>query len=154
MYSSNWRAYPSGYKQSPPRISSSVGFWFLCITTFFALPIQLKVRIAKNIAQNGGMSMTDLEKRQIDIMRLNGYGYLKIAMAAGISKNTVKSYCRRQKSIESKLETDYCAICGRPIDKSKRENRRFCSDACRTKWWNEHPKAKMSYRTNCACCFS
>lgn len=96
--------------------------------------------------------MTDSQKSQIDKMRLKGCGYVKIALAIGISENTVKSYCRRQKAADIKEEIDCCAECGTSIDKSKRGNRRFCSDACRTKWWNEHPKAQMSYKANCACC--
>ena len=96
--------------------------------------------------------MTDSQKEQIDIMRLSGYGYLKIAKALGVSENTVKSYCRRQKSTESKEEIDCCAECGISINKSKCGSRRFCSDPCRTKWWNEHPKTEMPYKSNCACC--
>ena len=96
--------------------------------------------------------MTDNQKSLIDKMRLDGCGYVKIAKAIGVSENTVKSYCRRQKMTECKEEADCCAECGTLIDKSKRGSRRFCSDACRTKWWNEHPKAEMLYKANCACC--
>lgn len=38
------------------------------------------------------------------------------------------------------------------IDISTRGGRRFCSDTCRMKWWNKHPKADMPYTANCACC--
>lgn len=96
--------------------------------------------------------MTDNQKGQIDKMRQEGCGYVKIALAIGISENTVKSYCRRQKAAVIKEEIDRCAECGKPIDKSKRSSRRFCSDACRIKWWNKHPKAKMPYTAHCACC--
>lgn len=96
--------------------------------------------------------MTDSQKSHIDIMRREGCGYVKIALAIGISENTVKSYCRRQKAADIKEEIDRCAECGKHIDTSKRSGRRFCSDDCRTKWWNTHPKAEMPYKANCTCC--
>jgi len=96
--------------------------------------------------------MTDNQKSLIDKMRIDGCSYVNIAKIIGVSENTVKSYCRRQKMTGCKEETACCAECGKPIDKSKRGNRRFCSDACRTKWWNEHPKVEMLYKANCACC--
>lgn len=96
--------------------------------------------------------MTDSQKSSIDKMRQEGYGYAKIAQVVGASENTVKSYCRRQKSLTEKEETNTCAECGCLIDMTKRCGRRFCSDACRTKWWNKHPKSEMPYSAVCACC--
>lgn len=129
------------------------GHYFLLIYYgFFTLSVQLKVRMAKALTRNGGMIMTDSQKSQTDKMRLDGCGYLKIAKAMGVSENTVKSYCRRQKSTDGKEKNDCCAQCVKPIDKSKRSGRRFCSDTCRTKWWNAHPKAEMPYKANCAYC--
>lgn len=97
--------------------------------------------------------MTDDQKTHIDNLRLEGCGYSKIAKEIGVSQNTVKSYCRRSKTNnESEENIDVCEQCGKPIDKSKRSARRFCSDACRNKWWNEHPKAEMPYDATCACC--
>ena len=102
--------------------------------------------------QSGGRVMTNEQKEKITFMRQAGCGYLKIAKAIGVSENTVKSYCRRQKVINVTEESDFCAQCGKPIDKSKRSGRRFCSDVCRIKWWNKHPKAEMRYTAHCACC--
>ena len=96
--------------------------------------------------------MTDNQKSQIDKMRREEYGYVKIAQAIGLSENTVKSYCRRQKCADGKEQTARCAECGNPIDKSSRENKRFCSDFCRMKWWNSHPKPDMPYVAHCAHC--
>ena len=97
--------------------------------------------------------MTDSQRILIDNLRLEGYGYSKIATEIGVSENTVKSYCRRSKT-NSKAQENIaaCEQCGKLIDMSKRSARRFCSDACRNKWWNEHPKTEMSYVTTCACC--
>ena len=103
-------------------------------------------------SQIGGLELTNEQKEKIDVMRQDGYGYVKIAKALGISENTVKSYCRRQKAVDATEEIDFCAQCGKPIDKSKRSGRRFCSDTCRIRWWNKHPKLKMPYTAQCACC--
>ncbi|MDD4475229.1 MAG: RNA polymerase subunit sigma-70 [Eubacteriales bacterium] len=97
--------------------------------------------------------MTDTQRMQIKELRLAGYGYLKIAKEIGVSENTVKSYCRRSKTnCKAQEITVVCEQCGETIDISKRRMRRFCSDNCRSKWWNKHPKVEMSYTVNCACC--
>lgn len=41
--------------------------------------------------------MTEGQKTQIANLRGEGYGYVRIAQALGISENTVKSFCRRKK---------------------------------------------------------
>lgn len=96
--------------------------------------------------------MTSEQKQEISAMQQAGLGYSKIAKVIGVSENTVKSYCRRQKTIIVSEIIDLCAQCGMPIDKSKRSSRRFCSDACRIKWWNKHPKADLPYKEHCAYC--
>jgi endogenous inhibitor of DNA gyrase (YacG/DUF329 family) len=96
--------------------------------------------------------MTNEQKQEITSMRQAGFGYSKIAKIIGVSQNSVKSFCRRQKATAVSEKIDLCAQCGKPIDKSKRSSRRFCSDTCRMKWWNKHPKADMPYTANCACC--
>ncbi len=96
--------------------------------------------------------MTYEQRERITTMRQSGIGYIKIAQALGLSENTVKSFCRRQKSVATNEETALCEECGKHIDISKRGGRRFCSDACRMKWWNKHPKVDMPYTANCVCC--
>ena len=96
--------------------------------------------------------MTSEQKQEINAMQQAGFGYSKIAKVIGVSENTVKSYCRRQKAINVTESIDLCAQCGKPIDKNKRSSKRFCSDFCRIKWWNKHPKAEMAYSVCCACC--
>ncbi|GAB1360151.1 hypothetical protein MASR1M31_19500 [Porphyromonadaceae bacterium] len=96
--------------------------------------------------------MTDEQRERITILRQAGKGYIRIAQEIGLSLNTVKSYCRRQKSVVTKEETARCAECGKPIDIGARGGKRFCSDSCRMKWWNKHPKAHMPYKANCAFC--
>ena len=52
--------------------------------------------------------MTNEQRERITTMRQDGIGYIKIAQALGLSENTVKSYCRRQKSVITKEETARC----------------------------------------------
>lgn len=95
--------------------------------------------------------MTQDEKRRIEELRGSGLGYAKIAKTLDISENTVKSYCRRL-TAPTAIAADRCAQCGKSIDRSKRSNKRFCSDTCRMKWWNRHPKPGLTYTAVCACC--
>ena len=67
-----------------------------------------------------------------------GLGYKKIAEDLGISVNTVKSFCRRQRL---KMYDAFCLQCGSPIQQPPRvRKKKFCSDKCRSKWWNRHPE--------------
>lgn len=88
--------------------------------------------------------MTEIQKKQIDIMRCAGKGYKTIAKLLGISENTVKSYFRRNKLQPGEVavineNAHYCPSCGVEVEQTaKRKLKRFCSDACRIKWWNSH----------------
>lgn len=103
------------------------------------------------------------QKTEIASLRSKGYGYTKIAQVLGLSKNTVKSYCRRNNlSGEALLNgTDmlvpsYCLECGKPIVQTPgRKKKKFCSDECRHKWWNARPERiarKAVYSYTCAGC--
>ena len=91
--------------------------------------------------------MTDLQKEQIKTLRLQGIGYVKIGEMLGISDNTVRSFCRRNGLGDAAKNTVACKHCGKLIKIiPKQKPRKFCSDACRTAWWNfvydesiEHP---------------
>lgn len=96
--------------------------------------------------------MTNEQKDRVTVMRQDGCGYIKIAKVLGVSENTVKSYCRRHKAIDVTTKINFCEQCGNPIDRNKRSGRRFCTDVCRTKWWNMHPKNETKYTAHCACC--
>lgn len=94
--------------------------------------------------------MTDYEKQQIKIMRLNAVGYTKIAQSLGMSVNTVKSYCRRNEN------THTCLHCGKGMRlKDKIKPRKFCCDNCRYAWWAEHQgeiKHRATYSFACDNC--
>ncbi len=91
--------------------------------------------------------MTDEQRNQIREYRANGMGYSKIAQALGLSVNTVKSFCRRKglggvvafTSNVTLTDTKVCECCGAEVIQNPgRKLKRFCSDRCRNKWWNEH----------------
>ena len=72
--------------------------------------------------------MTKEQKRLIDQYRQSGMKYSEIARTIGLPETTVKSYCYR----------------GKPIVSGKFRPRRFCSDACRNKYWLTHHEAAAS----------
>lgn len=88
--------------------------------------------------------MTTEEKEKIIQLRKAGICMAQIGEELGISKNIVKSFCRRQGlagdiGTESVAVTKPCLFCGLPVIQTPgRKEKKFCSDACRHKWWNEH----------------
>ena len=100
--------------------------------------------------------MTNQQKEQIRTMRLQGAGYIKIGKALGISDNTVRSFCRRNGLGENAKNALPCKQCGKLIKIiPKQKPKKFCSDACRNAWWNEHQECiarKAVYEYTCSCC--
>lgn len=54
--------------------------------------------------------MNDMQKAQIRELRLQGFGYRKIAKETGMSENTVKSYCRRHPLSPKEPETEQAPL--------------------------------------------
>lgn len=107
--------------------------------------------------------MTEEQKKQIETYRKNGYGYKQISNLTGLSLNTIKSFCRRNKLMDADLQGSSnqiicCEQCGKPVEqKEHRKRKRFCSDFCRNKWWNSHldmVNRKANYEITCPCCKS
>ncbi len=109
--------------------------------------------------------MNTQQKTQIASLRQKGYSYTKIADALGLSKNTVKSYCRRNGLSSAMIDAcqhtpeltiTFCKECGKEIQQTPhRKEKKFCSDTCRHKWWNERPEKitrKAVYSYTCAHC--
>lgn len=94
-------------------------------------------------------------KQEILKLRLEGYGYKRIATMLDLPLNTVKSCCRRnQYSKDSAEQTSVCLCCKTPIEQMPhRKRKKFCSRKCSNAWWNKH-KEKHTGETSiiCGCC--
>lgn len=85
--------------------------------------------------------MTENERAAIAEYRRQGHGYKKISQLTGVCESTVKTYCRRNglggMMVEARQKS--CQCCGKAIVQLPgRKEKKFCSDACRNKWWNSH----------------
>lgn len=105
--------------------------------------------------------MTDIQKSKILFLRGSGHGYSDIAVRLGVSKDTVKSFCRRNGMAGTRAgkqleQRNFCPQCGKKlVQPEKQKPRRFCSDQCRQAWWNAHPemvKQKAVYSYVCPTC--
>lgn len=98
--------------------------------------------------------MTYEQKRQIEALRLNNMSYGKIAKETGVSKDSVKSYCRRHGlKKEDLILYEKCLQCGTPlVQTAGRKLKKFCSDACRMEWWNSHQEASVCKEKNRKIC--
>lgn len=87
--------------------------------------------------------MTRKEIEAVGFLREQGLSATKIAEKTGLSVNTVKSYLRRHPVDEGKPR---CLTCGAPlIQVPGKKEKKFCSDLCRSRWWNRH--ADLRQRT-------
>lgn len=113
--------------------------------------------------------MTSDEKEKIRELRLKGMGYKKIANFLNLTRDSVRGFCKRNGlagnscvvalNFEEKMKRNLlCAYCNKPINQNgKGRTRRFCSDECRRKWWNENQdkrnkKETAFYKFTCAYC--
>lgn len=111
--------------------------------------------------------MTPDEKCRLTALRQAGCSYAEIAGELGISKNTVKTFCRRNgltveaenapvAETSEQLEGRLCPNCGKPVIQIQgRKEKKFCSNVCRTHWWNSHlelVKRKALYEYTCPTC--
>lgn len=106
--------------------------------------------------------MTNEQKQKIAELRGTGFSHAKIGELLGISKNTVKTYCRRhnlnvaQKISASEDSPTACRQCGAPLAQTERHKTRvFCGKECREKWWHSHAEQinrKAIYTFSCTGC--
>ncbi len=103
------------------------------------------------------------QKTRITRLRSEGASYNQIAQELGISKNTVSTFCRRNgltgdaaETAPSTVTTHTCKNCGKEIIQYPgRKEKKFCSDACRNKWWSTHlseVKRRAMYPYTCPSC--
>ena len=90
--------------------------------------------------------MTDLQKRQIVVMRQQNTTYTTISAALGIPVSTIKTFCRRNGMVATIAKTKpICKNCGGEIANTPGARPRlFCSDHCKQQWWNRHRKERVS----------
>lgn len=103
--------------------------------------------------------MTPNQKETIIRMRQSGTGYAAIAEKLGISKNTVKTFCRRNDlaGVGGKpADEKPCLQCGKPVPQIPgRKPKKFCCDLCRSRYWDSHigeTKRSSAYEHVCPVC--
>ena len=78
--------------------------------------------------------MNKAQKEKIILMRTQGIGFSEIASNVNISRDTVKSFCMRNK-ITVINSDDKCKFCGNPlVQKEKVKKKLFCCNKCRLDW--------------------
>ena len=92
--------------------------------------------------------MTPEQKELIMHLRAKGLSFGKIAATVGLSVNTVKSFCWRNRidttppKYEDSPKAEYCAQCGSLLMQTPgHRQKRFCTNRCRRLWWKEHPES-------------
>jgi len=83
--------------------------------------------------------MTSLQVSKLTMMRKAGSSYDNIASVLGLTKDAVKKYCQRHeiKKEDITIKEGFCPICGEKLTHIQgKKQKRFCSDACRYRWWN------------------
>jgi hypothetical protein len=113
--------------------------------------------------------LTDVQACRIREMRLKGAGYRAIATATGLSRDSVRNYCKNNgingfgevaklNLQEQMKQGNACLLCGMVIKQPLRGRRKkFCSEACRREWWKKHlddidKKETAIYKNICAKC--
>ena len=104
--------------------------------------------------------MTLEQKNEIIRLRKQDVGYTAIATQLGISKDTVKSFCKRNNiggfRGETKPDSGGCPWCGKAVvSVPGHKPKRFCSDECRIAWWKANPNKSnpsATYSFTCSNC--
>ena len=105
--------------------------------------------------------MTNAERDCIIRYRQSGKSCAEIARVLGLSANTVKSFCQRNRMAPSTqaelsaLSETVCLCCGEKIEiLPHRKTKRFCSDACRYAWAYSHRilGPQNAIQKQCAAC--
>lgn len=96
--------------------------------------------------------MTSSQKARLLEMRQAGMSFAQISADLGISKNTLKSFCRRVDADIDAAVTSACARCG--IHFAAKGKRRFCSEGCRYAWNYSHRILSVhnAVEKKCVCC--
>lgn len=90
--------------------------------------------------------LTKDEKQMIRSLRKGGFSLTQISAKLHLSRNTVKSFCQREKSSFPTLKNNVslCKNCGYPLTFHS-HRKAFCSDQCRTRYWNRNTILTCQY---------
>ena len=121
-----------------------MGDIFLRFFVQFTLSSPLYIEPSRR-TRKGGLTMTDKETDEIDILQKLGFGYVKISKISKVPINTVKSYITRH----PKERESICLQCGKHICQTDhRRQKKFCSPLCKSKWWYAHPHMMVRQNLN------
>lgn len=115
------------------------------------------------------MVITEEQALQIRELRSAGSGYKTIADLTGLSRDQVRYYCLSrgiggyrvvyQANLKDRIrDGNACAYCGGPLMKPRTGRpRKFCSEACRRKYWKLHQEKRKKnpsavYTMECPYC--
>lgn len=103
------------------------------------------------------MGREEIRQRVVELRR-RSWSYGQIASEVGLSRNSVKSICRRAAIVidqpGEQPAAECCDHCREPLPERGR-GRRFCSTTCRLAWWHAHPERlnrKAVYTFTCHHC--
>ena len=102
----------------------------------------------KTALPTGGRRVCETRAKElIRSLRLQGWGYKRIAKELRLNRNQVQLYCKTHgfagagEFVKLNLpiwyeQNDRCIICGEMLDRKRRgRTKRFCSGRCRTKYY-------------------
>ncbi|ACV63044.1 RNA polymerase, sigma-24 subunit, ECF subfamily [Desulfofarcimen acetoxidans DSM 771] len=108
--------------------------------------------------------MTDEQRQKIKSLRYQGFGYKEIAKAIGLSRDTIRGYCKRnglhgfatelvagyKKIMKEEFLFTLCLNCGKKLEQnSLGRKRKYCSMNCKAEWEKTHRKSYTSYCEYC-----
>lgn len=108
--------------------------------------------------------MTNVQRNQITILRKQNQGYTTIAKVVGLSKDSIRHFCkchglagvRGQVDKPKVILMQTCLNCGSPLEQNTGgRSRKFCCSECRQTWWNKHQYMvvrKAFYTYTCPAC--
>lgn len=104
--------------------------------------------------------LSESEKRKIIELKLKGVSSKAIASQLQLGPSAVKTFIHRHgKDSEYVSAMGICPCCGSSLVQTPgKKPKKFCSDACRMKWWAQH-KEQMDRTfytitcTQCGCSF-
>ena len=81
-----------------------------------------------------GVFMTEKDKERITELRREGKSYNLISSELGLTKDSVKGYCRRLGLTGLAKDKHYCKECGKELS-GNNKRQLFCSVKCRSSYW-------------------